>query len=239
MENVLIDPKMFALQTEDTIRKNIDFFRHIIVLSNSGHISVCLYKEIINQLNARGINPFPINIADVKDLRLKASLLQLNDSFTRTIMNNYVLVDIGECKGLQEFDTDRKDLEKTSEYYALFGMMLTPCYTEEKLSNKIFVGKTDDGVIQGEQVKVECKCETHHYIKVFSWISPFDYLSEQQKAQEHLRELVTEKDLYVNSPEVKKGQHHNHIQKDDFGCYEELTTKNKRVFNYLRHLGKR
>lgn len=237
MENVLIDPKMFMLKTEDDIRKNIDFFRNIIVLSNSGRISVCLYKEIIDQLSAREINPFPINIADIKDLSLKTSVLQLNSSFVRTIMNNYLLIDIGECKGTQEFKTNRKDLEKTNDYYAFFGMLLTSCYSEKKLSDKIFVGKTDEGVIQGEQVEIQCNCETKQYIKVFSWISPYDYLSEQQKAQEVLRKLIIEKDLYVKSPEVKKGEHHNHIQNDDFDCYEELAAKNKRVLNYLRCLG--
>ena len=236
MENVLIDPKMFVLQTEDTIRNNIDFFRNIIVLCNSGHISVCLYKEIIDQLNEREINPFPINIADIKDPSLRDALLQLNNSFVRTIMNNYVLVDIDECNGPQEFKTNKENLQNTSEYYAFFGMLLTPCYSEIELSDKVFVGKTEEGVIQGEQVKVECECEAHHYIKVFSWVSPYDYLSEQQKAQEALRKII-KKNLYVKSPQVKKGQHHNHIQKDDFDCYEELATKNKRVFNYLRYLG--
>lgn len=237
MENVLIDPKMFAIQTEDAARKNIDFFRNIIELNNSGRISVCLYKEIIDQLSTREINPFPINIADVRDSRFKEALLQLNSSFARTIMSNYVLVDIDECKGLQEFETNRKDLEKTNEYYAFFEMLLTPCYSEEKLSDKVLVGKTDEGIIQGERVKVECKCENYHYIKEFLWISPCDYLSEQQKAKEDLRKLTIGKDLYVKSPEVKKGKHHNHIQKDDFNCYEELAAKNKRVFNYLRSLG--
>lgn len=237
MENVLIDPKMFALQTEDAAKNNIDFFRNIIALCNEGQISVCLYKEIIDQLYEREITPFPLNIADVKDASLRDALLQLNYSFVQAIMNNYVLVDIDECNGLQEFNTNKENLQNTSEYYAFFGMLLTPCYSEIELSDKVFVGKKDEGVIRGEQVEIECECETHHYIKVFSWISPFDYLSEQQKAQEALRKLIIEKDLYVKSPEVKKGQHHNHIQNDDFNCYEELATKNKRVINYLRHLG--
>ena len=106
MANVLIDPKMFSLRTEDATRNNIDFFRNIIALCNSGHISVCLYKEIIDQLNEREIKPFPINIVDIKDSSLINALLQLNNSFVRTIMNNYVLVDIDECNGLQEFKTN-------------------------------------------------------------------------------------------------------------------------------------
>lgn len=236
MANVLIDPRMFMLQTEDDIRNNIDFFRNTIALCNSGQISVCLYKEIIDQLREREITPFPINIADIKDSSLIEALLQLNDSFVRTIMNNYVLVDIDECNGQQEFKTNKENLQNTSEYYAFFGMLLTPCYSETELSDKVFVGKTEEGVVQGEQVEIKCECEAHHYIKVFSWVSPYDYLSEQQKAIEDLRKII-KKDLYVKSPEVKKGQHHNHIQKEDFDTYEELATKNKRVFNYLRHFG--
>jgi hypothetical protein len=237
MENVLIDPKMFMLQTECAAEKNIDFFCNVISLCNEGQILVCLYQEVVDLLNKREINPFPINISDIKDQKLKSALLQLNGSFVRTVMNNYIFVDIDECKGGQEFTTSRHDLEETSEYYAFFGMLLTPCYLNKNFSDKVLVGETDEGVVQGEQVEITCSCESKHYKKVFSWISPWNYLPEKQKAKELLRKLVSNKKLYIESPEIKKGQHHNHIQKNDFNCYEELAAKNKRVITYLRWLG--
>lgn len=237
MENVLIDPKMFMLQTENAAEKNIDFFLDVISLCNEGQISVCLYQEVVDLLNKREINPFPINISDIKDPQFKSALLQLNSSFVRTVMNNYVFVDIDECKGGQEFETSRHDLDETSEYYAFFGMLLTPCYSNRNLSDKILVGEADEGIVQGEQVEITCSCENMRYKKIFSWVSPWNYLSEQQKAKALLRKLVSNKMLYVESPEVKKGQHHNHIQKNDFNCYEELAAKNKRVITYLRRLG--
>lgn len=237
MENVLIDPRMFMLQTEDAAENNIDFFLNVISLCNDGQISVCLYQEVVDLLNKREINPFPINISDIKDSKLKSALLQLNSSFVRTVMNNYVFVDIEECKGVQEFETNRPDLEETSEYYAFFGMLLTPCYVNRNLSNKVLVGEKNEGVIQGEQVEIICCCGSKNYKQVFSWVSPWNYLSERQKAKELLRKLVSNKNLYVESPEVKKGQHHNHIQKNDFNCYEDLAAKNKRVITYLRRLG--
>lgn len=237
MEYVLIDPKMFMLQTEDAAMKNIDFFRDVISLSNSGKVSICLYKEVIDQICTREINPFPIKIGKIKNQELKEILLQLNYSFTRSIMNNYVPIDIEACEGTQDFKTNRRDLENMSEYYAFFGMLLMPCYSETMLSEKILVGESENGVSQGENVEIECSCQSQHYNKIFSWVSPRGYLSEKQKALSDFRELVKDKNLFIESPEVKKGKHHNHVQNEDFDCYEELTAKNKRVLTYLRHMG--
>ena len=50
MENVLIDPTMLMLNDDKEIEDNIDFFRKVISLSNSRQISVCLYKEILDQI---------------------------------------------------------------------------------------------------------------------------------------------------------------------------------------------
>lgn len=67
---------------------------------------------------------------------------------------------------------------------------------------------------------------------------PDDCLTEQQKAIEHLRFIIKGNNkLFVVSPEVKRANHHNHVQNTEFNCYEQLTAKNKRVFNYLRYLG--
>lgn len=238
MESVFIDPAMLMLQDEDIIEKNIDFFRKIIALSNSRQISLCLYKEIIEHISTRQIYPFPININDVKNKELKEKLLLLNNSFTTSIMNNYQEVDIDNCQGSQEFTTDRKDYEERNEYYAFFGMLLTSCYASYNISDKILVGEKTKGILEGEQIIIYCNCESREYEKTYIWISPDDYLTEQQKAIEHFRAIIKGNNkLFVTSPEVKRANHHNHVQNTEFNCYEQLTAKNKRVFNYLRYLG--
>lgn len=238
MANVLIDPIMLMLQDEDDIVNNIDFFRKIIALSNSRLISVCLYKEVLDQIISRQIYPFPVKINNIKDKGLKEKLLLLNASFTNSVMNNYITIDIDNCHGLQEFETDRKDLEEINEYYAFFGMLLTPCYSTNDIYNKILVGNKTNGLTQGEEVTISCNCENEEYERVYIMVSPDDFLTEQQKAVEKLRAIIAEKEeLFVLSPQIKKGDHHNHIQSGDFNSYKELSAKNKRVFNSLRYLG--
>ena len=238
MEGVFIDPAMLMLQDEDIIEKNIDFFRKVITLSNSGQISICLYKELIEHISAREIFPFPININDVKNKGLKETLLLLNNLFVTSIMNNYQEVDIDNCQGPQEFETDRKDYEQKNEYYAFFSMLLTSCYDSYNISNKVLVGKKIKGILEGEQTTIYCNCGCRAFEKKYIWISPDDYLTEQQKAIEHLRSIIKGNNkLFVVSPEVKRANHHNHVQNTEFNCYEQLTAKNKRVFNYLRYLG--
>lgn len=238
MELVFIDPAMLMLQDEDLIEKNIDFFRKVIALSNSRQITLCLYKEILEHISSRQIYPFPININDVTNRELKEKLLLLNSSFTTSIMNNYQEVDIDNCQGSQEFKTDRSEYEEKSDYYAFFCMLLTSCYASTNTCDKILVGKKYEGILEGEQTTICCSCDRKEYEKTYFWVSPDDYLTKQQKAIEQFRTIIKEKNkLYVASPEVKRADHHNHVQNNDFNCYEQLTAKNKRVFNYLRYLG--
>ena len=73
----------------------------------------------------RQVCPFPVNINDIKDKKLKEQILLINDAFNNSIMNNYLEIDIDECTGKQDFQTSRKDLEILDEYFALFSMLLT------------------------------------------------------------------------------------------------------------------
>lgn len=237
MENVLIDPNMLMLQSEEEVRKNIEFFRDLILLSSSGNISVCLYKEIIEQIQGRRVVPFPININNIKDRNLKESLFQLNDSFVHTIMNNYEFIDIEECSGQQDFTTDRTDLEEKNEYYDFFYMLLTPCYSKT-ISEKILTGEAIDALPLGEQVTISCCCGDTQYKTTYKWVSPKAFLSKKDRAFGEIRDVVCRtKNLFVESPIITKGQHHNCIQSTTFDCYEKLSAKNKRVFKYLRSLG--
>ena len=238
MEYILIDPAMLMLQGEEEIMNNIDFFRNIIDLSNSKQISLCLYEEVLKNIISRQIAPFPIKIQDIKDKELKESLLLLNDSFNRSIMNNYQKIDIDNCQGSQEFTTDRMEFEKDSDYYAFFSMLLTPCYASYDISEKIMVGEKSRGLVKGEQVTILCNCEKANYERTYIWVSPEDLLTEQQKAVKKLSSIIKENNVsFVSSPEIKKSEHHNHVQGEDFNCYKQLSSQNKRVLNYLRYFG--
>lgn len=238
MEYILIDPQMFTLAEPKDILCNIDFFTDIIELSNSRIIIVCLYKEIIDKLLATPYQPFPINLNDIRDDDLKQKLILLNANFNRTIMNNYKKIDIDSCYGNQLFSSDRSELENTDEYFAFFNMLLTACYCKDGISDKVFVGIKSSGICEGETTCISCRCEIEKFQKQFNWIAPNNFLSNEQKAKKKLREIVHKKaGLFISSPEVKKSNHHNHIQKEDFSTYEQLSLKNRRVLNYLRYYG--
>lgn len=238
MEYILIDPAMLMLQGEEEIMHNIDFFRNIIDLSNSKQISLCLYEEVLKNIISRQIAPFPIKIQDIKDKELKESLLLLNDSFNRSIMNNYQKIDIDNCQGSQEFTTNRREFEKDSDYYAFFSMLLTSCYASYDISKKILVGEKSRGLVKGEQVTIFCNCEKANYERTYIWVSPEELLTEQQRAVKKLSSIIKENNVsFVSSPEIKKSEHHNHVQGEDFNCYKQLSSQNKRVLNYLRYFG--
>lgn len=238
MEYVLIDPDMFMLQKEEEVVQNIGFFRKVSDLCNSGCVSICLYKEIMDCISNRSIYPFPIDINKVNDRGLKEQLLILNNSFTTGIINNYTEIDIDSCKGPQEFTTDRKDLEKNDTYYTFINMLLTPCYSAQNITEKILVGKKAEGIREGEMILISCGCENKEFGRTYIWVSPDDMMSGQQRAVEKLRSILKEKkELFISSPQTIKGDHHNHIQSTDFNCYEQLAAKNKRVLNYLRYFG--
>ena len=59
---ILIDPYMFELSDEKEIENNIDFFRRIIKLSEEHRICIVFYKDMIQRIHNREIQPFPIKL---------------------------------------------------------------------------------------------------------------------------------------------------------------------------------
>lgn len=236
MEKVLIDPEMFMLPKGD-IEDNIEFFEKIIALNKAGTLTIGLYREVIDKLLARQIYPFPVNIQEIEDKALKEKLLVLNNTFALTIMNNFEKVDIDSCSGSQEFMTDRRDLENSVDYFAFFSMLLSNCYCKNQISDKVLVGKKKTGICEGETINISCNCEMS-FAKTYYWISPDSILNDKQRAEQEIRKIIHNSEcLYVESPEVKRSEHHNKIQNEDFDHYEELKAKNKKVLNYLRYFG--
>lgn len=236
MKTVLIDPEMFMLQKGD-IEKNIDFFQKIIDLNKDGKLSIGLYDEVINKMMVREIHPFPINIQELQDKKLKEKLLLLNESFVTTIMCNFKKVDIDSCSGSQEFVTDREDLENSVDYFAFFSMLLSECYCSEHLSENVLVGEKKTGLCEGDTVNISCDCEKI-FSKEYKWILPDDLLDNKQKAEQKIRKIIHSiQNLFIVSPIVTRADHHNRVQNEKFSCYEELKSKNKKVLNYLRYFG--
>ena len=234
MKTVLIDPEMFMLPKED-IEKNIDFFENIIELNNSRMLTIGLYDEVIDKILKREISPFPINIHEIHDKKLKEKLLLLNNAFVTKIMEDFQKIDIDSCGGTQEFVTDRRELEESEDYFAFFSMLLSNCYCTKQLSENVLVGIKTTGLCQGDTINISCRCEKN-FTKEYRWIPPESLLSNKQKAEQEIQK-VNLGSLFIKSPEVIRGDHHNRVQNEEFNCYEELKTKNKKVFNYLRYFG--
>ena len=240
MNYVLIDPQMFMLEKEEDIACNIEFFMNVIELNNSGIIEVCLYKEIIDRLMATAFQPFPINVNDIEDNNLKRKLIFLNNNFNRSIMNKHKIIDIDSCYGNQMLSTDRSELENVDEYYVFFNMLLTDCYRGKLFDDRILVGYKKDGIRNGEFLNLSCTCEKTNFTKQFKWILPNDFLTDKQKAIKELRSVLHKNsNIFVRSPEVKRSDHHNKVQKEEFSSYEQLSTKNRRILDYLRYYGLR
>lgn len=62
--SLLIDPYMFELTDEQEIKDNISFFLRIIKLSSvpekEKRLRIALYKGMIDRMQTRSIQPFPI-----------------------------------------------------------------------------------------------------------------------------------------------------------------------------------
>lgn len=73
--SVLIDPYMFDLSNEREIRENISFFMDVIKIASypekSKRVPIAVYRGMIEKMQRRIIQPFPIHISMIKDRDLK------------------------------------------------------------------------------------------------------------------------------------------------------------------------
>ena len=114
--NILIDPYMFELSSEKDICNNLTFFMDIIRLSQSlNDFSITVYKGMIERMQQRTIQPFPIKLAEIRDQELKNIILQINNSFANALIRTIESIDIDGCSGDQEFVVDGQEVD--DEHY--------------------------------------------------------------------------------------------------------------------------
>lgn len=76
--SVLIDPYMFELSNEQEIRDNIAFFMKVIKIASysekSKRIPIAVYSGMVEKMQKRAIQPFPIQISIIQDRDLRVQL---------------------------------------------------------------------------------------------------------------------------------------------------------------------
>lgn len=192
--SVLIDPYMFELSNEQEIRDNITFFMNVIKIASypekSKRISIAVYSGMIEKMQKRAIQPFPIQLSMIQDKDLKSTIMQLNNSFSNALIRFVENIDIDECVGNQEFVV-RND-EKMSEddhYFELLSTLLVPCYSETvDLDSKILTGNKENGKQIGDTFELVCNCDTREYQKTCSFISVDDLVSDKDKVIQELKQ---------------------------------------------------
>ena len=102
--SVLIDPYMFELTDEQEIRANLSFFNNIIQFSLSSNqeekLEIALYKGVVEGLQQRPIQAFPIQFSEIKDKDLRNTIRLLNISFNNMLLNSIEKIDISDCSGI-------------------------------------------------------------------------------------------------------------------------------------------
>lgn len=236
----LIDPYMFELSDEKEIESNIPFFQKMIKLCNEKKLCIFFYKDMINRINKRGIQPFPIKLEDISDRDLKRTILQINSSFNHALLPMLEYIDIAECDGNQQFKIyNENDMENDGNYFEMFFTLLIPCYLKTvKIEDKILTGNKKTGKHIGDTFRIECSCDQNKYIKdcIFSGLEEF--VSEKEKIVDSLKKKkVTGEIQVIKNIPAELGDHHNHVQTKKFKTLNDLTLKNKKVLNLLQEIG--
>lgn len=244
--SVLIDPYMFELSNEQEIRNNITFFMNVIKFAShpekSKRISIALYSGMIEKIQKRVVQPFPIQLSIIQDKDLKNAIVQLNNSFSNALIRFVENIDIDGCDGNQEFVV--RDDEKMTEdacYFELLSMLLVPCYSANvDLDSKILTGNKENGKQIGDAFELLCNCDTHKYQKMCNFISVDDLVSDKDKVIQKLKQKKKNGEIPVSSTVTASiGNHHNHVQanKKKFSELNELSSQNKIVLRLLKELG--
>ena len=129
-KSILIDPRMFQIQDEREIEKNLSFFRDVIALLEKGKFSIVLYNDSYSRILQRDSNPFPISYKRISNEELKNETSLINVQFYNTILNNILPVEIDDCEGDQSFSAN-PDLKSYDEFLELYSVMLGNCYRKE------------------------------------------------------------------------------------------------------------
>lgn len=241
---VLIDPYMFELSDEKEIENNISFFREIIKLcTQSGQmpkLQIIFYKGLFEKISQRSIQPFPITLKAISDVDLRGMIMQVNASFSRVLLEAIHVVDIDECSGEQNFETDDKGLSEDRIYYEMLCTLLIPCYLRQiDIDDRILTGKKNGRQI-GSNFQIQCSCSGKRYIKDCRFVGIDEFVSTKEKIIRSLREKrIGGKIPITEEIRAVMGDHHNHVQADrkKFDSLNELSVKNKIVLKLLQQLG--
>lgn len=239
LKNVLIDPYMFELSEEEEIENNIRFFQEIIRLCKSNRILVFLYKELYDRIRSGEVRPFPVDISGLRDSKLKKQILVVNANFRHALANWMWPVDVDDCFGKAVFTSGQAEIDADPVYYELMSILMKSCYTPDFLfENKILTGVKRCGLPIGTELAFKCTCEIKEFQSLYVFSSIDEFISTKDRAFYCLQDAaINKKFSFKEEPEVVKGEHHNHIQSNDFDRFSELTRKNRRVLNPLRYFG--
>ncbi|XCP86917.1 hypothetical protein ABXS75_09035 [Roseburia hominis] len=244
--SVLIDPYMFELSDAQEIETNISFFLKMIKLctkQDSKHrLRILLYKGMIERMCRRTIQPFPINIKTIMDSDLRKTIMQINTSFNHALIEVIESIDIDECSGEQEFViTGGNGISEDDNYYEMFCTLLIPCYSHQiHIEDKILTGIKREGKHIGDKFQINCICSVCEYTKKCVFAGIDDFISEEEKAIDLLKEKKKNGEIsVVNSVSAEMGDHHNHVQANgkSFSTLNDLSLKNKKVLKLLQCLG--
>lgn len=244
--NVIIDPYMLELEDENEIQRNISFFRVLYFLSRSGRIRVFLYKDLLDKMLCREVIPFPIHLGKIKDENLKAAILNINSLFVSVVMNNITPLDIEVCHGEQNFEIESAELRvkqmlnTDDKYFELLSVLLQPCYNSQlHLSNTIVTGDIRNGLEISDEFLLRCQCACMLFSQKYCVDIIDKFASDADKAYLELDKTIMNKGkLFISSPEIVRGGHHNFLQSNSkFSSYEGLSRVNKSVISLLRHFG--
>ena len=244
--SVLIDPYMFELSNEQEIRDNITFSMNVIKIASypekSKRISIAVYSGMIEKMQKRAIQPFPIQLSMIQDKDLKSTIMQLNNSFSNALIRFVENIDIDECVGNQEFVVRNDEtMSEDDHYFELLSTLLVPCYSETvDLDSKILTGNKENGKQIGDTFELVCNCDTREYQKTCSFISVDDLVSDKDKVIQELKQKKKKGGIPVSTIVTASiGSHHNHVQanRKKFSELDELSSQNKIVLRLLKELG--
>ena len=244
--SVLIDPYMFELSDEQEIKQNIPFFQTVNKLlssSNPNHrISIAIYKGVIDKLQRRVIQPFPIQLNMIHDRDLKDTIMVLNNQFSKALLRSIESIDIDECVGEQEFYVeDDASLLDDRIYYEMLCTLLIPCYSETtSIDNRIMTGEKRKGKKAGDSFDLTCCCDIKNYTKHCIFVDIDEFIPTEEKAITKIKEVLHTLDIDL-SKEVpaSMGSHHNFITADgrSFSKLNDLSSRSKMVLSQLREIG--
>ena len=196
---------------------------------------------MIEKIENRPIQPFPIKLQDIQDKELKSIILQINASFVKTLIKDIEKLDIDECSGNQDFFVEDSEFADDESYYELLCTLLIPCYSKTTtVDERILTGYKTDGKSMGYNFEITCSCVSDQYCKKCRFVDIDEFISDKDKAIEEFRNMKKSGNIkYTDNIPAVIGDHHNHIQADrkKFKYLNELSTKNKSVLVLLKKIG--